>query len=433
MESRVMCEFVYYVGEYGAVAGEGRDCTASIQAAIDACAAAGGGMVRIAGGTYETYTLDLKSNVNLHIAAGATLRGGPDPLRYPEVPDNPYWKPGHCSRLNRRTLIYALHCRNVAITGGGTIDGHAQNFTCMDDLPRHLHQVWARKDDRAIPGRSLLLVDCSDVTLSDVLILDSAGWSAWLLICERVRIYRLRIDCDFRLPNVDGIHISSCRDVTISDCDIRSSDDAIVLRAHQEQLFKPRPCEGVVVSNCVVTSGSAAVRIGWSNDYHIRDCVFSNLVVKRSFSGVAILVPPILEEQFDPPRGSWAPAPPPVEPLRIENIRFDNWVMETEAAPFFINVAPGATVAAIRDITFSNVTASAMSFPRILAEEHHGVSTITFRHVRLRIKPVDRPNLVGYQGFAASPEIVNARHVRFDDVEFSTTPALVEYEEGAQS
>ena len=73
------------VTAYGARPDGTTDNTAAIQKAIDECSAKGGGRVLVpGGGTYKTYTLNLKNGVDLHIDRGATLKGGEDPYRYPE-------------------------------------------------------------------------------------------------------------------------------------------------------------------------------------------------------------------------------------------------------------------------------------------------------------------------------------------------------------
>ena len=57
--------------------------TAAIQAAIDACAAHGGGTVRLVAGTYLSAPIVLKSNITLQLDKGATLLGSPDHADYP--------------------------------------------------------------------------------------------------------------------------------------------------------------------------------------------------------------------------------------------------------------------------------------------------------------------------------------------------------------
>src|SRR5205823_7314058 len=71
--------------DFGAV-GDGRTlCTAGIQAAINACAAAGGGKVVVPGGTYLTGPIFLKSNLEFEVLAGATLLGSANFADYPTI------------------------------------------------------------------------------------------------------------------------------------------------------------------------------------------------------------------------------------------------------------------------------------------------------------------------------------------------------------
>jgi hypothetical protein len=61
--------------------------TAAIQGAIDACHAAhpGGARVVVPAGAFKTGSLELRSNMELHIAKGAGLYGSTDPADYPIV------------------------------------------------------------------------------------------------------------------------------------------------------------------------------------------------------------------------------------------------------------------------------------------------------------------------------------------------------------
>src|SRR4051812_20975820 len=61
------------IAAHGAKGDGATDCTAAIRAAIEACRAAGGGRVVVPAGRYLTGAIRLRSNVNLHVEAGATL------------------------------------------------------------------------------------------------------------------------------------------------------------------------------------------------------------------------------------------------------------------------------------------------------------------------------------------------------------------------
>src|ERR1700722_2625587 len=100
---------------YGAKADGATKDTKAIQAAIEDCASAGGGTVRLAGGTFLSAPIVLKSNITLEVTKGATLLGSPDHEDYPKKIE--FRGPGY------QSLVSATGAEHVSITGGGVIDG----------------------------------------------------------------------------------------------------------------------------------------------------------------------------------------------------------------------------------------------------------------------------------------------------------------------
>ena len=102
---------------YGAV-GDGETlCTEAFAAAIKDLAAQGGGHLIVPRGTWKTGPIVLKSNIDLHLKAGATILFSEDKTLYLD-----YNKDGS---LKEKCVpcVKATKCENVGITGRGVLDG----------------------------------------------------------------------------------------------------------------------------------------------------------------------------------------------------------------------------------------------------------------------------------------------------------------------
>ena len=386
---------IFDVRNYGAVGDGAVDCTAAIQQAIDECSAAGGGTVLIESGTYLFYPLRLRSNLRLEIAWDAVLLAGTDPERYPEIGENPYWNIHYALRNNRRYVFYGEGVSHVAICGEGKIDFQGKSFVHVDPAKRVHFEHWKRKHDQLIPGRSIFFVGSRDIRLEGLTLVDTAGWFTWFLDCERIRVEKVTMHSDLLMPNADGIHFGSCRDAIVSNCNLHTGDDCIVVRSMQEQFSEPKPCEHIVVTNCVLQSSTTAIRIGWTHDYLMRNCTFSNLVIKRSRLGISIVVPKLRDPldpadprpQTDPPRYPETPKPyPEVRPFAVENLTFSNIEAETVRHFLELFLAEDAAVDYVRNVAFRGVHAVSGLHPRIKAMPEQHVSDLEFTDFALEIK-----------------------------------------------
>lgn len=308
---------------------------AAIQQAIERAAQAGGGRVVLEPGVYLSGTLYLRSNIELHIPAGAKILGESMPERYDD-----FRHPGFdavAPEGSRKCLIAAAECENISITGGGEIDGNGPLFYDRNVPPGKFFV----KPPHPRP-RMVQLYRCRNVLIDGVSFLDSPGWSFWLIACEDVHISRIRIIGCQQMINNDGIDIDSCRRVTVSDSFFRTGDDCLILRAIRRSPAEPSICEEVTVTNCVLDSACQGIRIGCPSDDTIRHCSFSNIVFRGKGNGIVSVHPyRYLRKEC-------------CGYLQVSDLLFENFDIVSEGAPVVILCEGAIRLRGLERLTFRN-------------------------------------------------------------------------------
>ena len=114
----------YLITDFGAVANGKTLNTKAIQSAIDKANQAGGGKITIPFGVFLTSTINLKSNVELHLEKGAVLLGSTDIDDYYRIQGD-------------NALIISRSQENITVSGEGTIDGQGQELALNIDSLHH--------------------------------------------------------------------------------------------------------------------------------------------------------------------------------------------------------------------------------------------------------------------------------------------------------
>ena len=364
----------YNILRYGAVGDGSTKDTEAIQRTIDVCAQNGGGTVRVPPGTYLIGTIQLRSNINLHLEEGAVLLASTERSDYPPELGTPNrqhdgkeirdWS----SNAGREHLIVARKEKDVSITGHGTINGQGKVFFGYDGSGR---EPIASGANGWRPFRMIAFVECRDVTVQDVSLIDASGFSLWPFGCDTVAIRGITIRSDG--PNTDGIDVDCSRNVRISDCFVSTGDDAIALKSGTSR-FGGRvvACENITVTNCCLSSKTCGVRIGYEGDAPIRNCTFSNLTISNTRTGLNMLVP------YHPKYGiDHGPS--------IENIVFQNIVMDVNQA-FFLSIDDKARrPGCIRNIVFSDIIATSRRASYIGGSESICIEKVRFDNVELTL------------------------------------------------
>src|SRR5829696_4155938 len=166
-------EAVWNVRDHGAT-GDGKTLdTAALNKAVEACAAGGGGVVQFPPGRYLTATIHLKSNLTLHLDAGAEIVGATEPGQY-ETYAPPEGTPLARRLWWHRALILGVDVENVSIAGRGVINGN---------------KVFDPRGEERMRGpHTVLFGNSKNVTIRDVSIVDAANYAVMLEFTSKVDI-----------------------------------------------------------------------------------------------------------------------------------------------------------------------------------------------------------------------------------------------------
>lgn len=288
-------DIVYNVRDFGAKGEKGENQTLLLQKAIDTCFAAGGGTVYVPAGEYLSATLQLKDNVTLYLASGARIVATNNKELYTvrtQIADT--------GSQGTPMLLYAKNAKNISIKGEGEILAQPQYYLAplgfsdfiADDIAAAKKtnadmNTWRWKE----PNVTLIyLSECKDVHVSGVRLLNSAFWTLHIHWCVRVQISDVYIYSDLEKGvNADGIDIDGSKDVTISDCIIETADDAICLKTTKNESGY-RNCENVTVTNCILTSSSAALKLGTESHGDFRYINVYNCIVRNTNRAIGIFI-----------------------------------------------------------------------------------------------------------------------------------------------
>lgn len=278
----------FTIVNYGAKGNDKFDNNAIINKTILECNKVGGGRVVVPAGIFLCNgSINLKSNVNLHLKEGAIIKFGTEPN---------YYLPAVLTRFegiefyNYSPLIRAFKEENIAVTGKGIFDGQASNdnwwrwvgsrrFGWEKGMPSQLDSTGVpllRKMnqnnisvEKRIFGKEHYLrpnfiqtLKCKNILISGVKFLNSPMWFIHPVESENIIIRGVTVIGNG--PNNDGCNPESCKDVLIEDCYFKTGDDCIAIKSGRNNDGRRigKPSENIVVRNCKMEDGHGGVVIG---------------------------------------------------------------------------------------------------------------------------------------------------------------------------
>lgn len=310
----------YNVIDFGAI-GDGITLnTNAINNTVKACAEAGGGKVIIPKGIWLTGPITLMSNVNLYVSNGAHLQFIKNFDHYPLVESD--WE--GTKQWRCQSPISGRNLKNVAITGGGIIDGGGDIWRYVKKS-KLTNSDWKKlvasggilneKQDEWWPSEQTLegsnylgkfqdpkfsmpyeealkiknyfrpvllsLIACENVLLDGPTFQNSAAWNLHPLECKGLIVRNITVKNPWYSQNGDGIDIEACDRVVLYNSSFDVGDDAVCIKSGRDEHGRERglATQNLVIKDVIVYHGHGGFTIGsemsgGANNIRVSNCNF---------------------------------------------------------------------------------------------------------------------------------------------------------------
>jgi polygalacturonase len=313
----------------------------AIQTAIDECSKSGGGKVIVPKGVFITGQLTFHSNIELHLQAGAVLKGSTNIKHYPN-----------------RSFIIAKGCNDIQITGTGTIDGSGEAFYDANFQPLKRPQPF------------ILFDSCRFIKLRDFKLINSPSHGFRIFNSAEVVVDRIYMNFAERSPNTDGIDIVDTRNVYISNSTFITGDDAICLKSHAGKV------ENVTVTNCYIQSDDGGIKLGTGSADTIQHCSFSNIVIRNTRFALAMFMQEGGVYRF----------------INFSNINIQNGGRQKNVYPIYIDVdkkTAAGKLGLIEYINFNNLQIETRGNILIAGQPSAPLQNITLSNITMLVQNCD--------------------------------------------
>lgn len=288
----------YVVTAFGAVADGNTDARPAFIRAISQCNAEGGGRVVVPAGRYQMNgPIHLKSNVNLHLSEGASIKFSSNPADYlPVVLTR--WEGTEC--FNYSPLVYAYQATNVAITGAGTIDGNGKAcFAAWEQRQAADVKLIRTQNETGVPVSERIfgeghylrpgfvqLFGCKNVLVEDITLLDSPFWVTHLVGCKNATVRRINVNS--HTGNSDGVDPESSVDVLIEDCVFDTEDDSVAIKSGRDHdaWRLGQASENIIVRRCKIKTNKSGLCIGSEMAGGARNIFWEDCVIEDCINGL---------------------------------------------------------------------------------------------------------------------------------------------------
>jgi exo-poly-alpha-galacturonosidase len=401
----------YVISERGAVGDGATVNTRAIQSSIDACSAAGGGVLVVPRGIFLSGALYFRPGVNLMVEKDGVLKSTTSMADFPPI----YTRWEGIERYWTSAFLNFVGMRDVVVSGDGTIDGSGDAWCGFGKNPRprwpptptassappprpedvypaplpttakvnlasdadHLPPVNAAGvllplgGSHLSPPRTLVFQNCDGVKVSGLLLKNNARWGFVFIYCKDVIAERLTVRAEHYIPSSDGIDVDSCRHVLITGCDIVCNDDCISIKSGKDEDGRRVnvPCEDITIEKTRFGYGQGGAAMGSETSggirrVEVRDCLAED--------------------------GNWAPIRIKSQPSRggfVEDVTYRNIELRGVLSAFEFNMAwymrinnPASArmLAAVRRIRLINVHGTARTAGIIHGASGRPIEDVSF-------------------------------------------------------
>ncbi len=304
------------VSDFGGTGDGAKLNTDAFAKAIAALSEKGGGKLVVPPGISLTGPIKLCNKINLHLERGALLKFSGDFRLYPlTVVDMKGEK-----EVGSTSPISGENLENVAITGGGIIDGGGdswrpvkkeklterawKNLVNSGGVLNEQADIWwpsrgAMDGGKAVAQlhkrgtlkledyepyhqflrpKMLRLIGCKKVLIEGVTFRNPPGWTINPTLCEDVSVVNVTVLNSPAAQNSDALDLESCRRAMIRGCTFDAGDDGICLKSGKDAAGRRIgvPTEDVLVEDCTVYHAHGGFTIGSEMSGGVRNVRVNN-------------------------------------------------------------------------------------------------------------------------------------------------------------
>jgi len=330
------------------------DYTLAINHAIELASKVCGRVIFKENKLYRSGTIYLKSNIELHFESNSKLKALDDINRFNV--NNQIIKEGletntfnNCDYNGKPYLyfIYGFGINNIKFSGNGIIDGNEEIFY------GEINEDYI--EGKFYPRMPLIFIENSkNLEFKDVTLTHSAFWTLHLVGSSNILIDSINIINNRRMLNADGIDPDHSNNIIIRNSNIESADDCIVFKGTKENI-KYGDCYDITIENCNLKSSSAAIKIGTETYCNFYNINVNNVNISDSNRGISFQ----LRDKGN-----------------IYDIKFDNLNIETHMfnpKPFWGKAECISITNVKRNIDSENGIINNIEFNNIKAKSEHGI------------------------------------------------------------